>query len=378
MQSGQSEGATYTAAQMHTHDLWPACGHALLAVDASGGLRATEAWWRLLLARPELALVPESCRAERRLHLRLNQAPGRAVPAAALAALQDNDARDNYRHWLAFRDALSAAGTLQAWLLQLFRGGQITLPPLFIDLVVQAIVCQGLQGEPDALAWRAAELLFRPQRLTRHDGRLLAGDRDTLDLQRETGNLGTLGRLLTEAQAPMKPLDLVVLGADNGALYFERAAGAGLGAAAGSPLLLDLTHELPLDLGHGVQWRFANSRSGLPALARALARWVHQLLGVAVQIEPLQRIDDPQWRWHVGLDAEASRLLDDLYTGQQVEPERLDRLVSLFRLRFDHPADMRADLAGRPVYLALMVGTDQLMRLKPQNLLLNLPLARLN
>lgn len=224
----------YTAAQMHPVELWPACGHALLAADAGGGLRPTDAWWRLLLGRPELALVAESCRAERRLHLRLSKAPSRAVPAAELAALQDGDTRDNYRHWLAFRDALTTAGTLQAWLLQLFRSGRITLPPLFIDLVVQAIVCDGLQGETNALAWRAAELLFRPQRLTRHDGRLLAGDRDRLDLQRDTGNLGTLGRLLTEAQVPLKPLDLAVLGADNGALYFERAAGGGGGGGGGS------------------------------------------------------------------------------------------------------------------------------------------------
>jgi hypothetical protein len=36
---------------------------------------------------------------------------------------------------------------------------------------------------------------------------------------------------------------------------------------------------------------------------------------------------------------------------------------------------MRADVAGRPVWLGLMHNADQLLRCKPQNLLLNLPLA---
>ena len=37
---------------------------------------------------------------------------------------------------------------------------------------------------------------------------------------------------------------------------------------------------------------------------------------------------------------------------------------------------MRADVAGRPVYLGLAMTADRLLRVKPQNLLLNLPLAR--
>ena len=36
---------------------------------------------------------------------------------------------------------------------------------------------------------------------------------------------------------------------------------------------------------------------------------------------------------------------------------------------------MRADLAGKPVYLGLGMSAAQTLKLKPQNLLLNLPLA---
>ena len=217
---------------------------------------------------------------------------------------------------------------------------------------------------------RAAELLFRPQRVTVQDGRVLAADRDAVDLLRETGGLGEIGRLLRQAQLAPRVQDVQVLAADTAAAYWR-------GAVAGRHhLLLDLTGELTQDLGHGLQFRLRNALSGLPALARVLERWVAQLLGVAVTIEPVSRIDDAHWRWHVGLDAEATALLNDLYEDRPVDDERRRRLVSLFRLEFANPAEMRADIAGRPVYLGLACSAEGVLRLKPQNLLLNLPLAR--
>jgi len=96
-----------------------------------------------------------------------------------------------------------------------------------------------------------------------------------------------------------------------------------------------------------------------------------------VRVRPLQKIDDPGWRWHVGLDVHASALLNDLYEDKPVEDERMQRLLSLFRLEFANPQEMRADVAGKPVYLGLMMSEDRALRLKPQNLLLNLPLAAL-
>jgi len=57
-----------------------------------------------------------------------------------------------------------------------------------------------------------------------------------------------------------------------------------------------------------------------------------------------------------------------------VAPERLQRLVSLFRLDFADPLDMRSDVAGKLVYLGLIMTTAGVLRLKPQNLLVNLPL----
>jgi hypothetical protein len=78
----------------------------------------------------------------------------------------------------------------------------------------------------------------------------------------------------------------------------------------------------------------------------------------------------------MGLDAEASGILNDLYRGVEVEERRLERLLCLFQLEFENPADMLAPVAGRPVYLGLAMDDGEVLRMKPQNLLVNLPLAR--
>ena len=353
-----------------TQDFWPACGYTLLEVDAQGWLRPTPAYMGAWLARPELALVADSCAAEVALHEALRRDPLRPVTEMDLAKLADADARENYTHFLALRESLLAAGTLQAWLLKLWREGNGGTPPLFIDLIVQAVLRGLLDGNANALHARAAEMLFRPQRLSTHEDRLLAGDRETLDLQRETHGFGDLGRLLAQAQGPVKTVQLQVLQADAQDRYWAEAARP----HGRHSFLLDLTHDMQQELGHGLVFQLTHAHSGLKALAAVLQSWVQHLLGIEVHIEALQKIDDPQWRWHIGLDAEASRLLDDLYEDRPVDAERMNRLVSLFRLDFADPREMRSDVAGKPVYLGLMANAEQVLRIKPQNLLLNLPL----
>jgi hypothetical protein len=161
-----------------------------------------------------------------------------------------------------------------------------------------------------------------------------------------------------------------VLTDENAAAYFQQATGR-------HDFLLDLTHEVTNDLSHGLTFTMTRARSGLKALASVLEQWVQHFLGLAVTIRPLQKIDDAAWRWHVGLDAESTKLLNDLYAGSEVEPERLQRLVSLFRLNFTDPQDVRPDVAGKPVYLGLMMNAQGIVKLKPQNLLVNLPLRAL-
>ena len=116
----------------------------------------------------------------------------------------------------------------------------------------------------------------------------------------------------------------------------------------------------------------------LAALCSVLERWVRHFLGTGVTIAIEREIDDEHWVWHVGLDVQASGVLNELYQGNDVAPERMERMLCLFRLLFDEPSVMRPEIAGRPVYLAMAMDADKRLKLKPQNLLLNLPLARLS
>lgn len=338
--------------------------------DARGWHQPTPDYWRVWLQRPELALVPESCVAERALHEAMLDDPLRSVIAGQIEAMLDADVRENWRHFLALRDAVQRAGTLEAAWAGFFERGAIALPPLFLDLLVQAMLGRVLAGETDAQVWRAAELLFRRQRVQLHAGRVLAGDADTLDHLNQTAGLGSIGALLKQAGAALRGVDLQVLGADNAAHYLQD-----LHRSTDHRYLLDLTHTVQQALPHGLVLSMNRADSGLKALARVLQRWVTHLHGVLVEIEPLSRVDDAAWRWHVGLDVEATALLNDLYQGKSLSEARQRRLISLFRLRFADPAQQREDVRGKPVYLGLAMTAEGLLRLKPQNLLLNLPIA---
>ncbi|SDZ75685.1 MULTISPECIES: DUF6352 family protein [Acidovorax] len=348
-------------------DFWPPCGFHALVRNARGWLVPTETYFQWILARPELALVPESCAAEMALHQSLATSPLRPVAPQELAVLADDDARENYAVFLHFRDALVSAGTLEAYYLQLMRGGAINIPAVFIDAMVQAMLRNLLNDCNDAVEARAAEMLFRSQRVSLQDGQMLAGDRATLDMLNETAGLGDVGRLLLESGALQPHVELQVLGADNAAAYWQDSGRY--------RFLLDLTHELTQDLSHGLTFKMTRARSGLKALARVLERWVQHFLGVQVRVEPVHQVTDSAWRWHVGLDVESTAILNDLYQGHPVEADRMARLVSLFTLTFANPAEMRADVAGKPVYLGLATNAEGVVRIKPQNLLLNLPLA---
>ncbi len=347
-------------------DFWPSSGFSRLQRNPRGWLLPTDDYLRLFLDRPELALVPESCAAEQALHAALQKAPAQPVSEQQLQSLQDDDVRESYGLFLRFRVRLLEAGTLEAYYLGLFRAGSISIPPLFIDLLAQAIVRNLLDDVTDVYEVRAAEMLFRPQRISTEDGQVLAGDQGRLDMLNDHGGIGDFGRFLAEAGAPLRSIEMQVLSDDNAPDYWQ--------ASERHSFLLDLTHEVSNDLSHGLVLTMTRARSGLKALARVLEKWVRHFLGVAVTIRPLQKVDDEAWRWHLGLDIDATALLNDLYEGLEVEAERMQRLVSLFRLDFADPQEMRADVAGKPVYLGLMMNADRVLKLKPQNLLVNLPL----
>ncbi len=335
---------------------WIHSGLALLEVDEHGGLIVTDEFLAAYTARPELAPVDESCEAERALHARLQGAPRAVVDQAHLAAIIDPDARENWRLYLRFRDRLLAAPNLQSAYVTLYgdaqAAGRIDVPPLFAEQLAHIIVHHMLAGCEDGLMLRVAELWFREQSVSLVDERVLLADTQTIEQRAQSQGLGNLGRLLVQGKVRAAGVDLDVLDKGNADSYFGR----------------DERHDFALELTHG--------RSASFLFCDLLARWIGHLLGVRVKIASLAAIDDARWRWHIGLDAQASQLLDQLWRDQGLTPDEHRRLLLLMRLDFERLGDQQADVAGKPVYLALAADPDGMLRMKPQNLLFNLPLAR--
>lgn len=334
-------------------DFWRSCGYRLLARGRDGTLEVTDDFLRSLLARPELAPVADSGPAELALHDALFALPRRDVPSPALAAVEDVDARENYAIWLRFRDRLVGADSLEAAYLDLFRGEGVDVPPLFVAQLTQILLRHILGEDAHPLAARAAEVLFRTQKIAlTDDGAVMAADETTVELYAEGAAFGSLGELLERNRTPVRTVDLDVLDSDNAQAYWER----------------DERHDFSVSLNRG--------SAVLTALLRVLEAWIAHFLGVKVAIRVEREIDDAHWRWHVGLDAEASGILNDLYNQQPIDDPRMRRLLCLFRLDFENVADMRAAIAGRPVWLAMAMDEANRLKLKPQNVLMNLPLAR--
>jgi hypothetical protein len=322
-----------------------------LRKGTDGRLVVTDDYLRLYYARPELAPVAESCGAERTLHASLLGRPRRAVADPEIEAVVDADARENYRVVLRFRDRMLAAATLDAFYFDLFRD-DIAVPPDFIHHTAQVILRGILDGANDGLEARAAELFFRKQRVSFNDGAIMLADDETVAMHANGGGFGNLGKLLEEGGTSPRTIELDVLDEASAGRYFER----------------DERHDTVLSLNHG--------RPGCLALARVLERWIAHFHGVRAAVKPVREIPDDDWVWHVGLDTEATAMLNEIYNGGEVEEERMKRVIGLFRVDFRDSVVMRPEVAGAPVFLGLAATADGTLRMKPQNLLLNLPLAR--
>jgi hypothetical protein len=296
--------------------------------------------------------VEESCDAERRLHASLMEAPRREVSEEELKSLADRDAQDNYRVILRFRQRLLDAGTLEGCYMSLFKGA-VDIPPMFIEQLVHVILRNALDGCDDPLRLRAAEIFFREQKATIQDGHVLLADQETVEMHAAGSRYGSIGRLIVEAQGSLAEVNLDVLERANAALYWDR----------------DSRHDTVVSLTYG--------RPALDAFCRVVEAWVAHFLKTQVKVTPIRKIDEAHWAWHIGLDAESTAIMNDLWSGKEVEQGRMRRIVALFALRFEEPAVMRADIAGRTVYLALSSNDEDIVRMKPQNLLLNLPLLAL-
>ncbi len=328
---------------------WASTGFDLLGHEREG-LVATDAWLAAFLERTELKPPAEAGAHELALHALVAGDARASVPSAMLAAVEDEDARQNWREFLRFRDRVLASPTLEEAYRGLFGGESVDLSPTFVDVLAQVITRSILDGTDDPWLCRAGEMLFRRQRVSTEGGQVLVADAMTLEAFAETGGFGAVGRLLRRQSTAMPEVKMDVLSRENAPFYFMR----------------DELYSFAFDLTPG--------REGALSLARVLEAWMRRLAGADVTIEPVERIEDDRWRWHVGLDVDATAILNALYRGESVAAAELERLVLLFRLEFRDPRDAAAEMAGRPVYLGLACRPDRTLKVKPQNLLANLPL----
>jgi hypothetical protein len=339
------------SAALSPGDFWVASGHHLCDMVDHGRLAATTDLWRAFLARPELIPPEDACAAERALHAALMDEPLQAVAPARVAALADADARENVTQFLTFRDRVAAQPTLEAAWLALYRDGVAGIPPILLQMLTHLVARAALEGVGDPFALRAGELLYRTQRAGIHQGATLLADEEVVEMRGRDGGFGALGQLLVDAGAPPREVELDVLNDGNAHLYHGRSD----------------AHDFALDIAAG--------RDGQAGIARMLERFIRHVFTEEVTIRPVPVIEDKDWTWHVGLDAEATAIANDLWQGRKVRQERLARIIWLGVLDFRDASRVIARVAGRPVYLALAMDAAQRVRMKPQNLVTGLPLT---
>jgi len=330
------------------NDFWISSGHHLLDRNEGGGLRVTDEFLKLYLARPELVPPAEACAVERALHGALLADPRMPVSAKDIAAIADADARENWQLLIDFRDHLLRHETLEAAFVALTRRGVGNIPPLFMNQLVHVILRNALDGVDNAQVLRAAELFFRTQRVSLHEGSLIVADEETVGGVNPTPVTPLVSMLGIPAEA-----EIDIINDENAGTYWQRSD----------------QFDMALDVTAG--------RKGLDALAQAMQRWIEHVLGVDVIIEALTQLQDVTLTWYVGLDADATKIGDMLWRGDDIDETTMARVVGLFRLTFRDPAVMIDKVKGEPVYLILAMSPDKTIRMKPQNLLTGLPVRHL-
>jgi hypothetical protein len=328
-------------------DFWLSCGHHLLDRDGGGGLVVTPAFLKAYLARPELTPPDNADIVERTFHAALLNDPFRSVGDDEISALQDPDARENWQVILAFRDRLLRHPTIEAAYLDLVRHGTRGTPALFVDQLTHVILRNVLDGCDDALILRAAELFFRAQVLTLHEGSLIAADEELVAGSTPNAVSPLISMLGLPASATV-----ALVSSANTVDYFERSD----------------RFDMAIDLTAG--------REGLAALASVLERWIAHLLALEVEVEPIVEMRDASFAWYVGLDAVGTRIGDALWNGEELDTRAREQVVGLFRLTFADPSLMSAELRGEAVYLILAMSPERGLKMKPQNLVAGLPVKQ--
>jgi hypothetical protein len=191
-------------------------------------------------------------------------------------------------------------------------------------------------------------LFVRIQRVTLHEQSLIAADEETIGGVNTAPVTPLVSMLGIPAEAAID-----VINDDNAQSYWERSD----------------QFDMALDVTAG--------RDGLVALAQAMQRWIAHVLGIEVTIEALDELRDVNLTWYVGLDADATKIGDMLWNGDDIDEATMSRVVGLFRLTFRDPSVMLDKVKGEPVYMILAMTPDKTIRMKPQNLVSGLPIRHL-
>lgn len=355
------------------HEFWKSAGIALLERDDEGWLSLTPDFLRAYYMRPELRPVEDSCSEELRLHDELMADPFMAVDETRLKLLADEDAAENYAMVLRFRSVLQETGSIEGAYLALIENGSPPIPPLFLDQLVHVILRNCLADVTDPIRLRAAEIFFREQSVSLDDDRLMLADEEIVNMHARAGSAETgQWQLIPEAGAkaearPAAPaaaaveallnqeakrtVELDVLNEDNAAIYWARSDSF--------DTVIDFRFEQP----------------ALDAFARVIEAWIAHLLKLKVNVQPMINIEDPDWRWHIGLDREASQILNMLYEGNTPTLAEAEQIIGLFEMRVMDSHAVIDKVKGMPIYLALAKTTGGRVKMKPQNLIANLPLV---
>ncbi len=337
--------------QDQAREFWVASGHHLAGRNPMGRLAVTSELLLAYLARPELAPPDDACKVERALYNALRTDPKRAVKSAEIAAMADPDARENWDFFVRYRDLLVSAGSIEDAYIALSTAQKIALPPLFLDQMTHIILRNALDGSNDPYVLRAGELFFRAQKASVRDGALLLADLELVEEQaRERENMRHLSPLTAMLSGePGENLD--VMDDANAWTYWSRSD----------------ANSMVMNIGSN-----ASARAGL---ARAIAVWVEHLTGARVKVEPVATFDDRDWRWFVGLDSEGTRFGNAMWRGEALTPDDISRIAALFRLEFANQSLVDERVRGKPVWLILGMTKDNVIRMKPQNLVAGLPLT---
>lgn len=331
-------------------DFWKSAGFHFVSVNDDGWMSVTADLMRAYYTRPEIHPIDTSCADEHRIFERLMADPFATISAQDIQTIQDPSARQNYEIILRYRDFLITHGSIEAAYLALFLNNKPnTIPPLFINQMTHLIMRNVMEGCDDAMQLRAAEIFFRDQKVTTDKGQLIFADSEIVEMRQKDGGLGGLGALIAKSGTPLRDVTLDVLTEENKQIYFQRSD----------------------RFDTAIDFRFTEPAND--AFARVIEKWVIHFMKIKTRVQPLQSITDEVWRWHIGLDATASQYLNGLFEGEIEFDPKQTPIVGLFSLTFLNEHDADPVVGTKPVYLGVGINAQSEIKLKPQNLLTNLP-----